>query len=384
MSEYQYYEFLAVDRPLTAAQMRELRALSTRADITRVSFANDYQWGDFKGNPDTLMERYFDAHVYVANWMTAVFKVRVPVEALAKGTVEALAACESLFFKATKTHWIITWHLEESENDERFALEDGRGWMARLAPTRDELLRGDLRSLYIGWLADVSMGMVDDDELEPFRVSGLNQLTPAQQALAEFLEVDEDLLAGAAVDSPDVPDGDVPQKELNAWIHDMPREEVTEVLKQLLSGRGQEAERAVKSRFAAWRCGPEGVEEASPGRTAGELRTNARAAERLRLDRKRQERDRREARRRKERDAYLKNLFKDSPRAWKTVQRTIERGSGPAYDEATRSLVDLSEAYTAHADSGRFLEELKQFMIGHARRKALVQRLVKAGIWEDQ
>jgi len=27
---------------------------------------------DFKGDPDKLMERYFDAHVYVANWMTAI------------------------------------------------------------------------------------------------------------------------------------------------------------------------------------------------------------------------------------------------------------------------------------------------------------------------
>jgi len=32
MSEYQYYEFLAIDRPLTADEMAELRALSTRAE----------------------------------------------------------------------------------------------------------------------------------------------------------------------------------------------------------------------------------------------------------------------------------------------------------------------------------------------------------------
>ena len=31
MSEYQYYEFLAVDRPLTKQEMGELRAISTRA-----------------------------------------------------------------------------------------------------------------------------------------------------------------------------------------------------------------------------------------------------------------------------------------------------------------------------------------------------------------
>ncbi len=364
--------------------MKELRALSTRADITRVSFANDYQWGDFRGNPDTLMERYFDAHVYVANWRTAIFKVRVPVEALAQGTVEALSACESLFFKATKTHWIVTWQLEESEDDERFALEDGRGWMARLAPVRDELLRGDLRSLYVGWLADVGTGMVDDDELEPLCVNGLGQLTAAQLALAEFLEVDEVLLAGAAMGSPDVTDGNVTQKDMEEWIHDMPREAAAGVLKQLLSGRGKEAERAIQSRFAEWRRESQGHDEASPGRAAGMLRANAQAAERVRQERRRQAQEQREARRRKEREVYLKNLFKESTRAWKSVQRAVERGSGAAYDEACRLLVDLSEAYKVHAGPGRFQVELMKFMIEHARRKALVQRLVKAGIWEDR
>ena len=39
MSEYQYYEFLAVDRPLTAAEQAEIRQLSTRARITATSIS---------------------------------------------------------------------------------------------------------------------------------------------------------------------------------------------------------------------------------------------------------------------------------------------------------------------------------------------------------
>ncbi|MFI6991817.1 hypothetical protein ACI2LC_09125 [Nonomuraea wenchangensis] len=42
MSEYQYYEFLAIDRPLTDKQQAEVRALSTRAHITATSFTNEY------------------------------------------------------------------------------------------------------------------------------------------------------------------------------------------------------------------------------------------------------------------------------------------------------------------------------------------------------
>jgi hypothetical protein len=61
MSEYQYYEFRAVDRPLTKSQMNELRAYSSRARISADSFINEYNWGDFKGDPDQWMEKYFDA-----------------------------------------------------------------------------------------------------------------------------------------------------------------------------------------------------------------------------------------------------------------------------------------------------------------------------------
>jgi hypothetical protein len=384
VSEYQYYEFLAIDRPLTAQEMRVLRALSTRAQITPVSFTNEYNWGDFKGNPDKMMERYFDAHVYVANWMTAVFKVRVPGEALAKETIEAIASSEALDFKATKSHWIITWRLEESENYERFGQEDGRGWMARLGLVRDELLRGDLRSLYIGWLAAVSREAKDDGEMEPISVNGLGQLTSAQKALAEFLEVNEDLLAGAGMGSPASQGEEVSQKEMDAWINELPRDEAKAVLKQVLSGQGQQAERTLKSRFAAWRRGLGGDAGEPPGRSIGELWAKAKAAERIRLEEKTHEKMQQEVKRRKERDAYLKNLSKDFPRAWKSVQRTVERGLGLAYDEACRGLIDLSEAYTVHASNKRFQEELKKFMADHVRRKALVQRLMKAGLWNDK
>jgi hypothetical protein len=56
MSEYQYYEFQAIDKPLNAKQMAELRSYSTRAQITPASFINEYNWGNFKGNSDRWMD----------------------------------------------------------------------------------------------------------------------------------------------------------------------------------------------------------------------------------------------------------------------------------------------------------------------------------------
>ena len=57
-------------------------------------------------------------------------------------------------------------------------------------PIREELLCNDLRSLYIGWLAAVSIEEIDDQAIEPVALSGLGTLTDAQKALAELLEVD--------------------------------------------------------------------------------------------------------------------------------------------------------------------------------------------------
>jgi hypothetical protein len=289
MSEYQYYEFLAIDKQLTSEEMSTLRALSTRAHIAPVSFSNEYNWGDFKGDPHKLMERFFDAHAYVANWMTAIFMVRLPIEALAKETAKAMGVTYILDFKATKTHWVITWRLEESENYDRFDIEDGRGWMVRLAPVRDELLRGDIRSLYIGWLVAVTGEMMDDDEMEPLSVGGLGSLTSAQQALAEFLEVDPDLLAGAGMGSPVAQNDDISQMEMNEWIDDLPRTEVKAVLKKLLESRGQQAERTFKNRFAAWRRGLQSDKAEAPRRTVGKRRKNAEKAQQIRMEKQKRD-----------------------------------------------------------------------------------------------
>jgi hypothetical protein len=44
VSEYRYYEFVTLDRPLAPAEMAELRSISTCAQITPTRFFNEYHW----------------------------------------------------------------------------------------------------------------------------------------------------------------------------------------------------------------------------------------------------------------------------------------------------------------------------------------------------
>lgn len=78
MSEYQWYEFVAVDRPLSAREMAELRAVSTRAEITPTRFWNEYQRRDLEADPARLLARYFDARLYFANGGTRRLMRRLP------------------------------------------------------------------------------------------------------------------------------------------------------------------------------------------------------------------------------------------------------------------------------------------------------------------
>src|SRR5689334_5401963 len=78
MSEYQYYEFQALDHRLTEAAMAEMRGLSSRANVTGTSASFVYHYGDFRGDPKAVLAQHFDAMLYIANWGTRRLMFRLP------------------------------------------------------------------------------------------------------------------------------------------------------------------------------------------------------------------------------------------------------------------------------------------------------------------
>jgi hypothetical protein len=37
--------------------------------MTPTSFVNTYEWGNFPGDPRRMVERYYDAFLYLASWV---------------------------------------------------------------------------------------------------------------------------------------------------------------------------------------------------------------------------------------------------------------------------------------------------------------------------
>ncbi len=128
MSEYQYYDFRAIDRALTKAEMAELRSVSTRAVITSTSFTNHYEWGDLKADPLKLLEKYFDTFLYVANWGTRELYLRLPLELADYKVLRAMFPGEAAQVRKSGNSVIVAFENQFEDDD----WDDGTGWMGSL------------------------------------------------------------------------------------------------------------------------------------------------------------------------------------------------------------------------------------------------------------
>jgi hypothetical protein len=230
MSEFQYYEFVAIDRPLTAKQIDEVRQFSSRAEISATSFVNEYQWGNFKGDPVHLLERYFDVMLYYANWGTHRLMMNIPADAIDPTMLEQYCVGDSASFLRRGEKLILDFASQDESGD---YYDDEAGSMASLAPIRDESLRGDLRPLYLGWLLSVQLGEVDAGDAQPPVPPGLAKLSAAQDSLAEFLRIDADLLDAAARRSGDLHDK---PEDVRAMVASLSPPERDELLAAFLQG----------------------------------------------------------------------------------------------------------------------------------------------------
>ena len=249
MSEYQYYWFEAIDKPLTVLQQEELRAISTRAEIDSRRFVNEYHFGSFKGTPLELMKKYFDAHIYYACWATRVLMLKVP------------AKCIDLKL-AKKYCTEHTFEIVESGDDLVFCfniwIECGEGWwqknseMEQLIALRDDILGGDYRCLYLAWLArrHDSNGFKDDGGPPPVP-AGLRHLTEPLKVFAKFMFLEDADLNEAAKLSGDNALKPPTSKELKDWVAALPEKVKHDTLLSLLEEKEtpQTIHRVLLNRF---------------------------------------------------------------------------------------------------------------------------------------
>lgn len=382
MSTYEFYEFQAVDRALTPTEQTALRRLSSRAAITSSRFSVVYNWGNFKGDPDRLMERYFDAFVYVANWGTRELQLRLPRSLFDPAQAEPYLNEETLSLRTTREHVLLTFRVDREDEAD---WEEGEEWLASLLPLRAELLAGDLRALYIAWLASVDVpggGEEDEEEeegeaegedaLEPPVPPGLGSRSSALEALAGFLFVSEDLLAVAAEASPAPASESVPKRALAEWLSSLPAVEKDSLLLRVVQGPEPLLGAELLRRFRQSRPSSRAPLAAAP-RTVGQLRA---AVEERRAGRKRRQVRKAAQARAREFEA----LAARESQVWREVEGLFATRRSTDHAKGVQLLVDLRDLAQHRGSLDEFQRKFGRIREENARRQGLMRRMKEAGL----
>lgn len=143
-----------------------------------------------------------------------------------------------------------------------------------MIPIRAQLARGDLRSLYIGWLRCAQVGELNDRDTEPPVPAGLGQLDGSLERLVDFLRVDPDLLETAATASAAISVQPLSRDAIRRWVRECSLAEKNNYLEKFITAE----EPALAAELQRLIARPGVVISNSPARTVGSLVSAAEAA----------------------------------------------------------------------------------------------------------
>ena len=379
MSEYQYYEFQTIDRPLDEVDRERLRRISSRAEITPTKFTNVYNWGDFGGKARKLMERWFDLHLYLANWGTRRMMIRLPKRLIDRSRLDGFVReVDEVELADSGENLIVDIRFDSEESGYEYSsYEEGDGWLDSLAPLRNDMLAGDLRLFYILWLTAVERRILADHQKEP--LSGIGPLSAPLEAFAKFFGVDRDLVRAAAETPADSDSGGSLADEIRETIASIPADEKTALLLRLVNGEPHIAAE-IRNKIRVARDATEGQSRARH-RTVAEIRERRLA---VREERRAEQARRREAERlRKAKEAEraqrmrLKGIRRRGVKVWDDVEREIARTSASSYDRALGLLVDLRALASETGMVDAFAKRVESIRARHYRKRLFIDRLDK-------
>lgn len=178
MSEYQYYEFYSLNKPLTDKVRAKMEALSSRVKIGTHGASFVYNYGDFPAEPIKILSSYFDVLFYLSNFGSFRLVFKYPVNQVDLPTVKKYCFDDVISIHRGKQNILLDMH---------FCNEDGFGWcegenvLPSLLPVYEQIKNNNYRFLKL--LTKTHNMLNDEDESNTLSIP--KRISPAERVFLE-------------------------------------------------------------------------------------------------------------------------------------------------------------------------------------------------------
>lgn len=371
MSEYQYYEFQTIDRPLTEDERVEIGSWSSRTRPTSTQAIFTYSYGDFPKSPEQVVGKYFDAMLYVANWGSKRLMFRFPRTVVDEEMLRRYCLPDMVTISILDDYLVLDINFDDEESDNTWM--EGEGWLTSLIILRNDILNGDYRMLYLAWLKAVSLLYDIDniDDNEPPIPYNLRKLSAALKNFIEFFEIDNALITVASKKSATTDNQS--KLGIEQAVRKLSEDERMDYLIRVAKGEPHIVPRLLKRLQELSIEIQDNPDQNLSLRTVREILA---AAQELSTKRQEQEKLRAE----QEKIRKLEELSRQENALWENVSLLIDQKQSKAYDQAVKILLQLRELAEYREQVKPFQAMVEKIYKDYSRLSGLKVRLQNAGL----
>lgn len=369
MSTYQYYDFYSIDRSLTKKEMETISTYSSRVDLSSRRAMFMYNYGDFRYNEIEVLNDFFDIMLYVANWGSRRLMMKFPSSMVSyqELTEYAIEAGNEFYqeINVLKKGSNVLIDMNLSNEDSEWI--DAEGMLDEMLPIRNQILNGDYRALYLGWLQLASDDIdIPPDLPEPTLPANLKRLGYSLEKFVDFWEIHPDLIQAAAATSEE--EEVMSDEGLISQINHLSDEEKNEILAELVNHEVK-AQQQLRQRLAQLYKGPTVPKKKEP-RTLGEIMQRT----------SKQAQIREEADTLARKQALLKKMKKieeEESTMWAEVTEQAQQKTAKGYERAAELLLELKEYHEYRMSQAVFNSKFELIRAEYGKSVAFRRRMEK-------
>ena len=365
MSSFEYYEFRAIDKPLTEKEQNVISNWSSRTTATARRAVFTYSYRSFPYDEMETVATYFDAMFYMSNWGSTRLMFRFPKETISFDVLEPYCTEYGMVQCEERGDYVI---LDMMDEEADIYWVDGEGHLDEVLALREEIMEGDFRSLYLGWLKNLEYhDPIELEGVEPPVPAGLNELTKAQRYFANQFRVNDVLIEIAAEVSPSL--DLLTSLDVEAGIRGLSEEEKVDFLVRFANGEPALKSILINRLQALTQSDPLELTILSSTYLSDEA-DQREIKRRLLAEQKAEE----------ERIAALEALSDREFDEWEEIEALIEKRAWKYYNEAVERMLKLKEVYVYRKEEAKFQELINEIYTEYNRLSSLKNIMKSKGL----